>query len=182
MDRAAVRQCGSVRKCYRQCVAVRTVVCASVICGSALGSSVWQCARHCQAVQRWGSARQCGSVHQCGCPAVRQCGSAVVCGSVAERGSAAVLRQWRSAAVCAAVCGSCARDMCVSVWQCVTVCGSVAVCGSVWQCVAMCDSARGCVWQCTLCIFYNKLLTTYLLVCPSYTKGVVGLSPVFLTS
>jgi N-acetylglutamate synthase-like GNAT family acetyltransferase len=50
MDCVAIRQCGSVRLCKLQCVAVRAAV-----CGSALGS-VWQCARQCVAVGR-GSAR-----------------------------------------------------------------------------------------------------------------------------
>jgi hypothetical protein len=48
---------------------VRTVVCAAVF-GSALGGSVWQCARQCAAV------RHCGSVWQCAAVRVAVCGSA----------------------------------------------------------------------------------------------------------
>jgi hypothetical protein len=139
MDCAAVRQCGSVRHCERQCVAVRAVVCAlsarygaaarlvvycsardsmrlsssAAVCGSALGS-VWQCPRRCCPAVR-GSVRQCAAV----CGSVRQC--AVVCGSVRQ-----------------CVCGSAA------------VCGSVAVAGSVCQCAWLSAAVRvavcGGVW------------------------------------
>jgi hypothetical protein len=169
MDFAAVRQCGSARQCERQCVEVRTVVCARcarqravvrlVVFGSARGS-----------VRLSGSAAVCGSVSvgvwQCArsCIAVRQC----VAVHVAARGSAAV-RVWQCGSACVAVrqcmCGSAA--VCgsaeVRVWQCgsvrqygsgrrgsVRLSGSAAVCLSVWQCdsVRQCSSAAVCVWQC----------------------------------
>jgi hypothetical protein len=94
---AAVRQCGSflqsgsVRQCEWQCVcgsthdnvrAVRTAV-----CGSALGSSIWQCARQCAAVRQCGSVRHCASVRVAVCGSAR--GSMRRC--VAMRGSAHVV-------------------------------------------------------------------------------------------
>jgi hypothetical protein len=62
--RGSLRQCGSVRQCEQQCVAVRTVVCSSAH-GSvrAVRAIVYGSAR--------GSFRLCGSAAVCGCAAVR---------------------------------------------------------------------------------------------------------------
>jgi hypothetical protein len=113
---SSARQCGSARDvsgdaCSAHCVTVRTVrsvgaVHAAAVCGSVLGTSVWQCA----------TVRQCGM----------QC--AAVCGRVRQRVYGSV---WQCEAVqqCAAVCGSAA--VCSSVWQCVAVCSSVRQCEAV---------------------------------------------------
>jgi hypothetical protein len=145
VDYLAVQQCGSVRQCGRQCVAVRTVVCAQY----RVRSSLRQCARWCI----FGSAR--GSV--------RLFGSAAVCGSV---------RQWRGCVrQCARLCAAARAAVCGSVWKCVALstvvsaqcaqyarlCAAVRLvvcCGvemrvrvAVQQCAAQCCSA----WQCTVC-------------------------------
>jgi hypothetical protein len=94
----------------------------------------------------------------------------------------------------AAVCGSAAVRECTAVRQCMcgsaTVCGSTAMCGSVrgcvrqcmrqytGQCVALYGSARGNVWQCTLCIDTQsrpQCIYWYAII-----QGTVGLSHIFL--
>jgi hypothetical protein len=100
-------------------------VCAA-LCGSALGGSVWQCARQCAAVRLvvYGSRAQ-GSVCQSG--SVR-----AVCAFVCD---SAVGSVWQCARQCAAVYGS--------VRQC------AALCGSVRQCATVCNSAAVLMWQCS---------------------------------
>jgi hypothetical protein len=77
-----VRQCAEVRKCKRQCVAVRITVCDS--------------AAACRVAR--GSVQQCGIVScQCAWQCAAVYGSAAVCGNVAVREEA---RQ------CSKVCGN----------------------------------------------------------------------------